>query len=159
MNISYLSLGTNLGDRSKNLQTALEEIREIGTISKKSSIYQTEPEGFKDQDQFLNQVLRLETELEAIELIVKLQEIEHRMGKNIEFKDGPRLIDIDIIFFNDQIIDHPNLKIPHPRATERNFILTPMKEIAPKYQNPHNQKSIEELLNKLTNPKKVEIWT
>ena len=159
MNTAYLSLGTNIGDRPQNLQTALAGISELEKIIQKSSIYQTEPVGFKDQGEFLNQVIEVKTELEAIELIVKLQEIEHSMGKNIEFKDGPRVIDIDILFFNKQIIDHPNLKIPHPEAISRNFILTPMKEIAPEYHDPRNQTSISELSNRLINPKKVELWT
>lgn len=155
----YIALGTNIGNREKNLQTALLELGKNCEIIKKSSIYETKPVGFKDQDDFLNMVIEAETELQPTELIINLQEIEHRMGRVKEILDGPRIIDLDILFYERQLIDTPNLKIPHPRLHKRNFVLKPLMEIAADFIHPKLKKSIQQLYKELKNPEKVTIWT
>lgn len=132
----YLALGTNLGDRQKQLQTAISELEQFGSVKAQSSIHETEPYGYKDQGKFLNMCLEMETELSALELIFRLQEIEHKMGRVREIKNGPRTIDLDILFFNDEIIDQQNLRIPHPQLHKRRFVLDPLTEIAPDYIHP-----------------------
>lgn len=127
----YIGIGTNMGNRQHNLETALHEIAEFSTITKKSSIYETEPVGFKPQPDFLNMVIEIDSELTPSQLIIKLQEIEHKMGRVREIKNGPRIIDLDILLYNDLVIKHPNLIIPHPRLTQRRFVLEPLFEIAP----------------------------
>ena len=141
----YLALGTNLGDREKQLKTAIEELEEFATVIKESSIYETEPYGYKEQGKFLNMCLEMETELSALELIFRLQEIEHKMGRIREIKNGPRTIDLDILFYNDEVIDRPNLKIPHPQLHKRRFVLDPLTEIAGNYLHPIIKKPIKEL--------------
>lgn len=147
----FIALGTNLGNREKNLQTALTEITTFSRIINKSSIYETEPYGYKKQNDFLNMAIEIETGLSPVELIIRLQEIEHKMGKNREIKNGPRLIDLDILLYNQEIISQPNLKIPHPHMHERNFVLTPLAEISEKTLHPTLKKDIKSLLKNLKN--------
>lgn len=149
MTIVYLGLGTNLGDRGKNLSSALDEISNIGKITEKSQIHETEPEGFKDQNKFLNMVIEMETELSPTELIIKLQEIEHKLGKVVERLNGPRKIDLDILLYGDKKIELPGLKIPHPRMHKRTFVLGPLSEINENLIHPTLKKSIKELANEL----------
>lgn len=148
-NIVHLSLGTNMGERAKNLQIALDEINKITQINKKSKTYQTSPVGFRDQEDFFNMAIEIQTELNPIELIVKLQEIEHKMGRQREIPNGPRIIDLDIIFFNNQIINNPDLKIPHPRMHKRNFVLEPLNEISPTKKHPLLNQTVEQLYQEL----------
>lgn len=126
-----ISLGTNLGDREQNLKTALKKISLFAKLKKKSSIYETEPVGYKDQGMFLNMVVEIETNLTPQKLLAKLNEIEHKMGRNRshEIKNGPRIIDLDILTYGNEKVNEPNLKIPHPRMNEREFVLKPLKEI------------------------------
>lgn len=129
----YLGLGTNLGDREKNLEVAISEISslpEVSKISKKSSIYQSPPMYVKDQGDFLNMAVEIETAMEPIELIVQLLEIEHKMGRVREMKNGPRVIDLDILIYEDLILDDPSLQIPHPKLHKRSFVLYPLLEVA-----------------------------
>lgn len=158
-NKAYLSLGSNIEDRKKNLETAIEEIEKLGKITKKSAIYETEPVDYKPQPYFLNLMLILETELSPSELIIKLQEIEHKMGRIKEIDKGPRNIDIDIIFYNNEIINQEHLKIPHPSYFKRNFVLTPLAEIEPEYIDPITKKRVSELKITIINPEKATLWT
>ena len=158
-NKAYLSLGSNIEDRKMNLETAVKEIGEIGEVVKKSAIYETEPVDYKNQPKFLNLGLIVETELSPSELIIKLQEIEHKMGRIKEIEKGPRNIDIDIIFYNDEIINQEHLKIPHPAYSRRNFVLTPLSEIEPNYVDPITHKSLNELQTLIINPEIVTLWT
>ncbi len=127
----YIALGSNLGNRNKNLETSLKEISKFAEITKKSSIYETKPIGYKDQGDFLNMVIEIETELSPTDLMIKLHEIEHKMGRTRRKKNGPRTIDLDILLYKDEIVSEPNLKIPHPRMYKRKFVLEPLAEIAP----------------------------
>lgn len=128
-NKSYIGIGTNLGDRNQNIKTAIKKITKFGKIIKKSSIYETDPIGYKNQGKFLNLVIEIETELNPEKLLKTLQKIEKRMGRTRTFKNGPRIIDLDILLYNDEKIDKPTLKIPHPRMRKRKFVLKPLSEI------------------------------
>jgi len=154
----FLGLSTNIGKKAENLKTALSEIEDFAKVEKISSFYKTPPYGYKDQDDFLNIAAKISTELTAIELIVKLQEIEHKMGRVREIKNGPRVIDIDILLYNNEIIKHPNLKVPHPEMHKRNFVLAPLAEIAAETKHPILNTAIQTLQKELKNPDKVEIW-
>lgn len=158
-NKAYISLGSNLENRKGNLETAIGEIEKLGTITKKSSIYETEPVDYKNQPNFLNSAIILETEFSPAELIIKLQEIEHKMGRVKEIDKGPRNIDLDIIFYNHEIINQKHLQIPHPSYIKRNFVLTPIAEIDPEYIDPITNKSVSTLKESIINPEKVTLWT
>lgn len=148
-NIAYIALGSNLGNREKILELALEEIEKQAKITKKSKIHETKPVGYKKQGDFLNMTIEINTELTPEELIIRLQEIEHKLGKVRETKNGPRTIDLDILFYNDEIIDHQYLKIPHPRLHKRAFVLNPLSEIAPDLIHPTLKTDIKTLKNGL----------
>lgn len=158
-NIVYLGLGSNIGNLEQNLLTARKEIAKIGKIVKKSSLYKTEPVNYKNQPDFLNFALVISTELSAPELILKLKEIERKMGRIKKIDQGPRLIDIDILFYNNEIINQTDLQIPHPKLSQRSFVLIPMNEIDKDFIDPRSQKTIHELLNELKNHEKVTLWT
>jgi len=141
----YLGLGSNLGNREKNLENAITEIAKFATISKRSSIIETEPVGYRDQGMFLNMALEIFTPLSPLELIFRLQEIEHKMGRVREIKDGPRTIDLDILIYNQEVLRQKNLEIPHPRMSERMFVLSPLNEIAPELKHPTLNQTIKQL--------------
>lgn len=147
MNEAYLLTGGNMGDRLRYLQKAKEEIeKRCGPVLKASSVYETAAWGKEDQEAFLNQVLKVETRLTAEELLRTILDIEQLLGRKREIKYGPRFIDIDILFFNDNIIDQEGLKVPHPRMQERRFVLAPLNEIAPGKLHPVFNKDISTLL-------------
>jgi GTP cyclohydrolase-4 len=143
----YLALGSNLGDRRGNLTAALQQLRNVMEITAVSSIYETEPVGFTDQPLFLNMVCAGKTELSAQELLKKAKEIEIAIGRQPSFRNGPRPIDIDIIFFDDLHIVQDDLTVPHQRMAERAFVLAPLAEIAPEMTDPVSGKTVQELLN------------
>jgi 2-amino-4-hydroxy-6-hydroxymethyldihydropteridine diphosphokinase len=133
----YLSLGSNLGDRAKNLEEATAALRKAGiNVTRISSTYETEPVDYLDQPWFLNIAMEAETELAAAALLQTLREIETRMGSNKRIAKGPRLIDIDILLYANEVIDTPELQIPHPRMHLRRFVLQPLTEIAPNARDP-----------------------
>jgi 2-amino-4-hydroxy-6-hydroxymethyldihydropteridine diphosphokinase len=131
IHLVYLSLGSNLGDRLEQLQTARVFLKELGEIEKTSSIYETEPWGFADQPAFYNQVVLLETTFEPLELLHGIKLIEQKMGRTPTFRYGPRVIDIDILLFDDIVFTDPDLTIPHPELKNRAFVLAPLADIAP----------------------------
>lgn len=148
MNIAYLLTGGNLGNREENLTTAREFInQQCGTISTASSLYETAAWGNTDQPAFLNQALELHTELNARQLIRRLLKVEKIMGRVREEKYGPRLIDIDILLFNNEKHNYQFLKLPHPEMQNRRFALLPLAEIAPNIVHPVLKKTVMELLN------------
>lgn len=147
MNTAYLVTGGNLGNREQHLAFALKLLEErCGKIIDKSGIYETAPWGKTDQPPFLNQAIVLDTSLNARDLLTEILYIEHLMGRDRNEKYGPRTIDIDIIFFNHQVIRQDGLIVPHPEMTNRRFVLEPLNEIIPAYIHPVYYKTITELL-------------
>jgi 2-amino-4-hydroxy-6-hydroxymethyldihydropteridine diphosphokinase len=143
----YFILGSNLGDPEGSLQTALEKIKiEVGKVVRTSSVYITEPWGIKDQPPFYNQVVEVETELSAYDTLRKLLEIENSMGRIRGKKWAERIIDIDILYFDDEIINTDSLCIPHPGIPDRRFVLVPLCELVPEEVHPILQETNADLL-------------
>jgi len=149
VNTAYLLLGSNIGEREKNLSLALKFLKtEAGTVYKKSAIYSTKAWGNETMDDFLNRAVCMKTKLSAAKLLKAVLKIESGMGrKRQQRKYLPRTIDIDILFFNDEIINSGELKIPHPLLHQRKFALVPMAEIAPGFVHPVFHKTISFLLS------------
>jgi 2-amino-4-hydroxy-6-hydroxymethyldihydropteridine diphosphokinase len=142
----YLSLGSNVGDRAKNLRDAIAALDHVRTrVVRVSSVYETEPVDYLHQPCFLNCAVEAETELGASDLLHALRGIEAQMGSKKLIAKGPRLIDIDILLYGNEVIDTPELEVPHPRMHLRRFVLEPLAEIAPNVQHPVSRLSISEL--------------
>ena len=141
----YLALGTNLGDRAANLKQAIASLTPQLEVKAKSGVYETPPWGFEDQPKFLNQVLKAKTYLDPEPLLKHLKRLEIALGRKESFPNGPRLIDIDILFYDDLVLNKPSLVLPHPRLHERAFVLLPLMEIAPELRHPVTQKSVREM--------------
>lgn len=148
MNVVFLGLGTNLGDRRKNLNDAVAGIEEqIGKAVKISSVYETEPWGFKSDSQFLNIVIKVETLRDPVAVLEAILRIELLLGRvRGENQYSSRIIDIDILFYDDQVIDTSELKVPHPKLYERKFVLVPLCEIEPELVHPVLKKTMATLL-------------
>ncbi len=142
----YLALGTNLGDRQDNLTNALASLPPAVHVLRISPVYETEPWGYADQPRFLNQVIQAETELAPQELLAYLKRLEAAIGRTPTFHYGPRLIDLDILLYDDQQIATPDLTIPHPHMTERAFVLVPLRDLAPQLVIPGTGKTVEEII-------------
>ena len=145
----YLSLGSNLGDRLENLQNAIRFLNDIGEISRASSVYETDPWGYEDQPAFYNQVVLLETTYEPLELLRRIKQMEQKMGRTPTFRYGPRMIDIDILLFDNILFSTPELTIPHPEMKNRAFVLAPLAEIEPFLSIPGEELTIKEILEKI----------
>ena len=149
MHLVFIALGSNLGDRAANLQAAIEALEpEVHTL-KCSPVYETPPWGYSDQPQFLNQVVEAETDLPPLALLEYMKKIEVQLGRQETFRFGPRLIDLDIIFYDREVIDSPPLIIPHPRLAERGFVLMPLADLAPDFRHPILGESVSDLLSKV----------
>lgn len=154
----YIGLGSNLGNRLENIRKAIELMKEQGIeIVKESSIYETEPMGYKEQGWFLNSVVKGKTELSPKTLWKRLEKIEKLMGREREIKWGPRIIDLDILFYGDKILNGKELQIPHSELHKRRFVLVPLEEIAPELVHPVLNKSIRELLGELKDNSEVRL--
>lgn len=153
----FLLLGSNSGDRAAQLTRATELIeREVGIVITRSKRYETAPWGKSDQPDFLNQVLRLESPLTPVDLLFKVQEIEQTLGRTPTVKWGERSIDIDILYFDDTVIDIPGLTVPHAHLAERRFVLVPLAEISPAFVHPLLRKTNLELLTACEDPLSVK---
>lgn len=142
----YLSFGSNLGDRDKNLRTAIAALADAKVrVTRVSSFYETEPVDLREQPWFLNCAVQGETELPPLDLLRALRGIESRMGSKKLVSKGPRLIDLDILLYDNQTIETPELQIPHPRMLTRRFVLAPLAEIAPTLQHPRWEGTATEL--------------
>ncbi|HEX8763625.1 MAG TPA: 2-amino-4-hydroxy-6-hydroxymethyldihydropteridine diphosphokinase [Candidatus Acidoferrum sp.] len=146
----FLSLGSNIGDREKNLRTAIMALAKANVrVTRVSSFYETEPVDLREQPWFLNCAAQAETELPPLELLRALREIESRMGSRKLVPKGPRLIDLDILLYGEETIDTPELQVPHPRMLLRKFVLLPLAEIAPNLRHPSWGEIVSQLLDGL----------
>lgn len=145
----FLSLGTNLGNRLTNLQNARESLCPDVEIIQISPIYITQPWGYLDQPEFLNQVVEARTELEPLPLLYFLKAIEREMGRSSTFRYGPRLIDLDILFYGDRVVTEEGLQIPHDRLHKRAFVLVPLNDLVPDFIHPVLKLSVHEMLKKV----------
>jgi len=145
----FLSLGSNLGDRKANLDAGRQELSRRVELVNLSSIYETEPWGITDQPLFLNQVLEGTTDLKPSDLLAFLKNIERKLGRKPSVRYGPRLVDIDILLYGQEIINQEELVIPHQRLKERAFVLVPLAEIAPLLTYPGSNQTISELVEKV----------
>lgn len=143
----YFSLGSNLGDREKNLRTAVSALADAKVrVTRVSAFYETEPVGLREQPWFLNCIVEAQTEIPALELLRALRSIESRLGSKKLVPKGPRLIDLDILVYGDETIDTPELQVPHPRMLQRRFVLVPLAEICPNLKHPSWRGTATELL-------------
>jgi len=159
MATAYLSLGSNLSERKANIVSALKMVGQKARILKVSSLYETEPVGYKDQPWFLNCVCSVETGLSPQALLKFVKAIERKVGRKRSRRFGPRLIDIDILLYDGLILDSPDLTIPHPRLPERAFVLVPLKEIAPDLVHPLSGLTIKELLERAENLEEARFYS
>ena len=147
--VVYLSLGSNLGDRDRNLREAIQALGGVGRVKAVSSFYETEPVDFVDQAWFLNCAVAIESLLSPERMMAELLRLEQTMGRERIHKKGPRTIDIDILMFGERIVDSPELQIPHPAMQGRRFVLAPLAEIAPEAKHPVMKRTVRELLAEL----------
>ena len=134
MAIAAIALGSNLGDPRANVERAIAQLGTLGTVTKRSTLHETKPWGVREQPDFINAVVLLETQLAPRALLTALQRIEREMGRVKTYKWGPRAIDLDIVLYDDLVVDEPDLKIPHPHFREREFVLGPLSEIDERYR-------------------------
>jgi 2-amino-4-hydroxy-6-hydroxymethyldihydropteridine diphosphokinase len=150
--IAYISLGSNLGDKLENCNRAITELSRIGgtSIAGRSHFYKTEPVDYTDQDWFVNAVVQIKTHLDPLPLLAELKSIQHRAGRtHAPIRFGPRIIDLDIIFYDDAVIQSPDLVVPHPRMHKRAFVLVPICDIDSKIIHPVLKKDVRCLLDAL----------
>jgi len=161
MATAYIGIGSNLGNRQENCLRAIELLQRGRVIvTKRSSLYETEPWGMKDQPRFINMVIQIETSLEPKELLTVLKDTEKEIGREKLSKWGPRTIDLDILLFDDIILHEDNLTIPHPLMHERDFVLRPLCEIAPDIHHPLLKSSMYELMQQFHKKSLIEesLW-
>lgn len=157
MNKIYLLLGSNMGNSRRQLITATRHIKkEIGEVTRFSSLYVTAAWGNTAQPDFLNQVIVVQTKLNAATTIKRILSVEEKMGRARTVKNAPRIIDIDILFFNHDIISLPNLTVPHPEIANRRFVLIPLNELSPLMKHPVLNKSVHQLLISCKDPLDVK---
>lgn len=147
MKTIYLSLGSNLGDRARNLRAAIDGLARASiAVRRVSPVYETAPVDLVDQPMFLNLVVEAETALMPRQLLARIARLERELGRQRTVAKGPRTIDIDILFHGSSVIDTPDLIVPHPRIAERRFVLEPLSEIAPELVHPLTRRTIREML-------------
>jgi dihydroneopterin aldolase/2-amino-4-hydroxy-6-hydroxymethyldihydropteridine diphosphokinase len=149
--IAFIGIGSNVGDKTANCQTAIEYLAEAGRIIEVSSFYYTEPVGYKEQEDFINAAATLETNCSPAELLAICHAIEDRLGRRRTVRWGPRTVDLDILLYGDLVVSRPDLVIPHPLMAMRKFVLAPLVEIAPEVMHPLLNKTMLQLLSDLQN--------
>ena len=150
MSEAYIGIGSNLGNRKQNCENAISLLKENRiTVLKRSTMFETAPWGIKDQPKFINMAIKIDTILEPENLLSLLKEIESAIGRTQTFRWGPRIIDLDILLYDNSIINTNTVKIPHPGIKDRDFVLRPLSEIAPEKIHPVFKKSIKKLLDEL----------
>lgn len=143
---AYIGIGTNVGDRRRNLGEAVRGLASFARVEAISSIYETEPVGYKEQADFWNIVVRIATDLPATELLQRLIGVEQAMGRERTFRNAPRIVDLDILLYDDVSATIQGLEIPHPRMHERAFVLKPLAEIAPEATHPRTKQRFADIL-------------
>jgi len=153
---AIIALGSNLGDRRDNLLRAIDALGRETKLLDVSSVYETEPMYNEDQGPFLNCVIAVETTIRPVALLASLKALEEKMGRErTGQRYGPRIIDLDILYYGDEVVSEPSLEIPHPRIAERAFVLVPLKEIRPALVNPVSTETVTEMLGRLKTDKRV----
>jgi 2-amino-4-hydroxy-6-hydroxymethyldihydropteridine diphosphokinase len=159
MSTVYLSLGSNLGERDGNISRAIAGLgQQNARVVRESALYETEPVDLREQPWFLNCVVEIEWDGEPYELLETLHGIEHGMGRTRVIRNGPRLIDLDILFFGVRVVHLPGLEIPHPRLADRRFVLVPLNDLAPTFEHPVLHATVAELLSQTADRSEVRLW-
>jgi GTP cyclohydrolase IV len=154
----FIGIGSNIGDRQANIISAVKTLSQHSKIKQMSALFETAPEGFIEQPDFLNCIVSIETDVKPMPLLKLLRKTEKELGRQESFRNAPRPIDLDILFYGDQLIKQTGLEIPHPRLHERAFVLVPMVQIAPQFVHPTLHKTMQQLLSELAKGKRVEKW-
>ncbi|RDB32047.1 2-amino-4-hydroxy-6-hydroxymethyldihydropteridine diphosphokinase [Exiguobacterium sp. RIT594] len=159
MNRVYIALGSNIGDKAAHLDAAIDAMRSLATTHalRPSSVYETAPVGYVNQDLFYNMVVELDTTEAADRLLLELQQIEQQEGRERLFKNGPRTLDLDIILYNDETIQADGLTVPHPRMQDRAFVLAPLRELNPSYVVPGLNQTVESLYLGLPEAERTDV--
>ncbi|MCP3921357.1 MAG: 2-amino-4-hydroxy-6-hydroxymethyldihydropteridine diphosphokinase [Desulfobacterales bacterium] len=149
---AYISIGSNIGNKEDNCKRSIKALKELDKVKsvKKSFFYKTSPVDYEDQDWFINCAVEVETDFSPNELLKAIHSIEHKMGRKRDLRYGPRIIDLDIIFFDDHIIESEDLIVPHPRMHERFFVLQPLKDLNGNFNHPVLKKSIDQLIENIS---------
>ena len=150
--VVYLGLGSNLGDRARHLREALAALRALLDIEAVSRVYESEPVGYRNQSDFWNLVLRARTRRDPLELFGQIKQIEQALGRTETFRNAPRIIDIDLLSYNDIVLQTEVLELPHPRMHERTFVLYPLAELEPEFRHPALKQSVHDLIAALPSP-------
>ena len=154
----FLGLGSNVGDRERHLRDAIRLLGQSLDLRQTSSLYETKPWGYRNQPTFLNVVCQAQTPMSPDELLSVCQEVEQRLGRKPTFRYGPRVLDVDILSYGDQVVATPDLVVPHPRLAERAFVLVPLAEIAPDWRHPLLGKSAMQLKGAVTGTEGMRLF-